>query len=334
MYHINNMKKKMAVIFIFLIISFLFYNLLNKNKNKERTREIIPQKPSIENGLQSDFSKVVRFKNRSFTFPENLPLINIRYKKFDLDFVNEVKNKLNISENINEFKGIKYYINSNDHFLVATPSKSKIIYGFSGNVFPNIKNILLSDEELQNKAITFLENNSLNINNFFKVSDIKYLKRNADNTDIENTDKEKAEMLQINFSLINSSNYSIVNSYSENPSTFVQILRNGEIYYLEAILFDEIKEGLTNYPLKTFNDIKNNINEAKLIDIFGDYLSVSDINIKDINQIEVDSIKIVYLLEEKNRNYLQPIYLISGNVEIIGSTANQAILYLPAFSSN
>jgi hypothetical protein len=332
------MNKKFISVFIILIItiSFVLFILLN-NKNKTSVSSIVPSKPVIQGGLQGNFSEKATFNKLDFNFSKTLPVLNITLKEISKDYVFDLKNRLNFNNELTEFndikEGIKYYVNSDNYSLVTTPKTSKIKYAFSPTIFPEANDLELSDEALKSNALNFINENLLNTNNILAPSNIIYLKRNIKGGGFEKTTREEAEIFQVNFSMLSNNNYQIVNSYSANPSTFVQLLKNGNIYYFETILFQEIREGLTNYPLKNMDDIKNNINEAKLVNVFGDYLSISEISIKNIDKIEINDIKIAYLLEEKNNDYLQPIYLLYGNIEISGSSANNAILYIPAFSS-
>jgi hypothetical protein len=247
----------------------------------------------------------------------------------------KIKNSLSIDSGIEEFtdvdEGVKYFLNTDDAFLVITPKVSKIKYGLH-RLPTNLKNELsISEDQIKNIALAFLNDKLLN-NNFVLPNEILYLKHSINSEGFEKTNNNsEAVVYQVNFTPASAQNYKIVTSRSENPTTFVQITKSGEIYYAETTLFDEISKSPSNYPVKGFGDIQDSSNDFKLINLSGDYLSVLEISISNIKKIIINDIEVVYFWDQKVDSFLQPIFILNADIEISGSTANKAIFYLPAF---
>ena len=99
---------------------------------------------------------------------------------------------------------------------------------------------------------------------------------------------------------------------------------------MEAVSLKDVSKSQTLYELKSYEDLKNSLNEARLISLLNDYINISVLTPGDIKSINIDKIELVYLLDSYSSKKLQPVFLLEGPVEVAGSTANKALLYLPA----
>lgn len=318
--------------FVIIIIYFFIYS---KNNNKNSDVSIIPLKPTIKTNLEGTININNTFPKTEYTFPSKLPTITLIKKNIDNTFANNIKIKLGISEDIQEFsdsfEGKKYFVNSKDKYLVITPKTAIFKYGLSVSDFPNVNDKKLSDEDFANIAEKFVIDNALYKSDQIKFLNIQYLKKSILSEGLEKSKREEAEVFAVSFTFI-SNNYEIANNYSVKAPIYIELLKNGEILNSEIILLEDVKIGITEYPIKSYQEFIDNLSYSKIISIEGDYYSVSDIkSLKEIKEVSINNVRVAYYDEGKNDIYLQPIFIISANIKIEGTPSNRAILYLPAF---
>lgn len=322
----------LATIFIIIVVSFFIYSKIN---NKTSDVNITPSKPIIKTNLEGTISINNTFPKSKYTFPNKLPTITLVKKNIDGLFVENIKTKLGISEGIQEFtdsiEGKKYFTNSKDKYLVITPKTAILKYGLSTSDFPIVNDKKYNDEELANFAEKFVTDNDLYKLDQIKFLNIQYLKRSNLSEGLEKSSREEAEVFAISFTFT-SNMYEIANNYSVKAPIYIELLKDGEILNSEVTLLEEVKIGITDYPIKSYQEFIDSLSQSKIISLEGDYYSVSDIkSIKEIKEVLVDSVRIAYYNEGKNDIYLQPVFIIYASIKIEGSSSNKAILYLPAF---
>jgi hypothetical protein len=328
-------NKKIIIILIIIISVFLFWFISSKEDKDNLNKIIVPLKPTID----TKFGGVIEINNTydksRFLFPENLPTITLIKKNVDKAFVQKIKNRLNISEEIQEFndsiEGLKYFANSKNNYLIVTPKTAVLKYGLSTSDFPIVNSKKLNDDEFINIAENFIDDNEIYQKNQLSFSNIQYLKRSLLSEGLETCRRDEAEIYAVSFSY-NSSQYEIANNYDIKAPIYVELLKNGEIYSTEILLIEDYKQGITNYPIKNYQEFSDRLKQSKLMLLEGDYYSVSDIkSSEDIKEILVNNVKIAYYNEGGDDNYLQPIFIIEASITIKNSASNKAVLYLPAY---
>lgn len=328
------MKRKIILIALLILAILAVAFIFIKTRKIEETTLINPPHPELPNYISGKLPIEFLVQKEDFTFPAELPSLSISKRIIDKDTVTEFVTKLNLNGNIEEFEdineGIKYYVNTDEHFFIATPKTSIVKFGLAVSDFPQTINKSLTDPELTQIATSFLIENNFYSEGQIKPLPVSYLKRSNTSEGLESATRETAEVFQVGF-LFQALEYEILTTYSAQPLIYVQILPNGKIYNMEVLLISNIQKGITEYPLKTYEDVTANTGEAKLISLYGDYISPIDITIKDITSLQVDKIRLVYLLEQGKEDILQPIYILEGPVKITGSSVDTAALYMPAY---
>ncbi len=328
------MKKKILIGLIAVFLLAVFYLIYISRLNKNKVAVLTPPAPDIQSSLIGKLPVKLSVKKDEFKFPKALPILSFSKRNISKANAQNLAQNLKIQGQIEEFEdiseGVKYYASDDSYFLVITPKSSIIKYGVSSGLLPAVPRKILSEEDLKNLALSFFLNNGFYGENQVKPMGVRYLKRSSLNEGLEKAELSSAEVVQVDFSF-SSEDYQVFSQYSVNPLIFVQLLPNGEIYYSEAVFSSSVQKGFSDYPLKTFEDIASSLSEAKLINLSGDYISISDLSIKDIQELDIQTIRLAYLLEDGKEDSLQPIFILEGPAKISGSSANKAILYMPAF---
>lgn len=331
----NKFKKYLKPTIIFLVIFFIGYllylDISKKNIDKNNT-VLTPKKPSIPNYIETTLP--IEINNTKYTFPNTLPFLKIRQSEITKAKIIDISKKLGFTGEPNEFddvdEGKKYYWNNETHFMTSTPKNSLIKFGMSTNNLPNSSGKRLTNDELKKISLDFLTEAGLVEKDKIIYSSIIPYKISETTEGLEKTTEELAKVYQINFRY-KLSDFEILNIDPNQPLVFVQILPDGTIFNTEVKLLDQIEKGITEYKIKNIEDIKNNKGEIRIVSINNDYIPFIDLKSYKFEKINIDSIKLVYLLDSKNYNELQPVFLMEGNVKITNSTANRASFYLPAF---
>jgi hypothetical protein len=295
---------------------------------------LTPAKPSIPSSITGTLPIEVSVKSSDFIFPKELPTLSLSLKVLNKESVEAISEKLGLGTSLDEFEdvneGIKYFIDTDKYSFIATPKTAIIKYGMTASDFPIVPNKNLSDTELTRVATDFLVKNGFYGESQIKSLPVIYFKTDPSGEGFIQTSKTSAQLFQVGF-LFSSSKYEIVTDYSEGQQIFVRILPDGTIYDSEILLAESVKEGITNYPLKNYDDLINNLSQAKLISLDGGFVSPSDLTIKDIQNLKIEKISLVYFLEKGKESLLQPIFVLEGPATLSKSSANYAKIYLPAY---
>ena len=328
------MKKKYIFIALAVLALASGFFIFIKIRQAGQSPTVTPRRPDIPDYVTGKLPIEILVKKEDFNFPSQLPTLSVSKRGISKENALAFSGKLGFTENVEEFEdvneGVKYYTSNDKYFFIATPKTSVVKYGLSTSEFPQTANKRLTDEELTNISLKFLTENNFYSESQIKALSVSYYKKSAASEGLEKTDRGSAELFQVDF-ILGLSDYEILTSRSTNPLVFVQILPDGEIYNSEILLAGGLQKGITEYPLKTYEDLTSSLDEAKLITLSGDYISLSDLTTKEIENLEVEKIRLVYLLEEGKENILQPIYVLEGPAKILSSTANYASIYIPAY---
>lgn len=327
------MKRKIYILIgIITCLIIVLTALVLKNKN-----QIVPGISPVKPDIKSDFSEKINITlsipEEEFVFPSKLPVLSLSKKAIQEETVQNLANNLDLGSSVNQFEdtieGKKYYVDNGSYFLVATPKKSLIKYGASSEEELSRTDNPLSEQDFKNIATDFFVQKGFYNENQIKPVGVKYLKKDASSEGFRVSNKNDADLVQINFSF-GSGDYEIVSQFSTNPASFVQLTLDGKIYYSEAVLYESIQKSPTEYEILDYNGLAENINQSKLISFTGGYYSVSDLTAKDLGNIDVQNIKISYFFENDSEN-IQPVFILEGNAQSNRTEIESVILYLPAF---
>ncbi|KKU10245.1 MAG: hypothetical protein UX13_C0016G0002 [Candidatus Woesebacteria bacterium GW2011_GWB1_45_5] len=327
------MKKRLLIALGALVLIAIVYVLI-KARQTEETPSITPRRPGIPSYITGKLPIEFLIEKEGFDFPSQLPTISVSRRALDKSSVSAIAERLGLGSTLSEFEdaneGTKYYASNDKYSYIATPKTSTVKFGMTVSEVPVAVEKNITDEEFVNIATEFLTENAFYAKDKIKALPVVYLKPSSVSEGLEKTDRNSAQVFQIGFTF-SSSEYEILTAYSDAPRVTVQLLTDGDVYSSEILLIDGIQKGLTEYPLKTHEEVSAGLDEARLIGLSGDYISPSDLTISDITSLKVEKIRLVYFLEQGKEQFLQPIYLLEGPAGIRNSSANFATIYLPAY---
>lgn len=325
-------KKILKITFIILTISlFGFYLFISQ---KESTVPTLPLKPQLPSYFKKSLPIVFKISEKDVDIPDTSSVLFFESKGVSADEAQTTASKLGFTKEIQTFEDIDegniFFWNNQEHFLLITEKTGHISYGL--NTFPssNIPNKQISDSGYIEIAEDFLLKNILPKGTEIRETEIIPLKTNPLTEGFSTTTKNQATVHQVNFSFKNSSR-EILTIDPSTPLMFVQILPDGNIHSSEGFYYNNVSETNEENELKKFDDIVNSKKEIKLISLLNDYINIRDLTLEDIESIEIESIKLVYLLDTSSFDRMPPVFLLEGKVQVKNSTANRALLYLPAF---
>ncbi|MBL7036937.1 hypothetical protein ISR94_03865 [Candidatus Microgenomates bacterium] len=329
-------KNKKVIIYIVILLAIIIFSvyLSTTKTTKEEKIVLSPPKPDISKRIDGNLPISFNISVKDFSIPEKLPFLKILFKKPSEDESQDLAKRVGITTAPNIFrdanKGIKYYWNTIDYSLIITPQTSVVKYFSNSSKPPATIDKNLTEKEVIERAKNFTEN-ILSINKeILKAYSVVYYTTSDTSEGFTKTDKGNATLYQVNIT-DNSTGYNILTTEADNPLMFVQLLPDGTIYSFQGVLYQNITKGITEYPLKTYNDIIESKDRINIVNISNDYLPLVDLNIKDFNAIDINEISIFYLLDDRRNPELQPIFYLKGDVSISNSTADKASFYLPAF---
>lgn len=329
------MKKKVVLTILIIIslisIVFIFYKSKQQGKKIEN---ITPPIEKIAGGITGNLPIENKIMKSDFKFPNDLSSLSISRKIYTKEEFIELSKKIGMDGEVQEFQdineGVKYFLSGISHSLIYTPKSSILKYRMTASEPPIVINKKISDTDAEKIAIEFLTKNSIFSPENLKSINIVYLKKSDKTEGLEKTNKESAEIIQINLGST-LTNYEILTNNLVTPTIFVQILQDGSIYNAEIVLINDIQEGLTEYPVKNYDEFVNQINKSTLVNLEGEYISLAEIKKENIESITINKARIVYY-QNKSSEFIQPYFLLEGPAKTTNSTINYAYLLLPAYS--
>lgn len=328
------MKKKRAILLILGVLVIVFLSIIYVFVKQKEEQPVLPlPKPQIPNYLKGILPIQLTITEKEFEFPSESPILPFTLDSVSKNEASGIAKKLGFEEDPSEFEdvneGVKYFWSDDKSSLVATPKTGKIKFNLSSPGVPVVANKQLTDGSIMQIATDFLVNSAIVEKEKIKTISIVPQKENFLSGGLETTTREKAKVFQVNFTYT-ITDYEILTIDPSAPLIFVQILPDGSVYSMEAVRLKNISKSQTLYELKSYEDLKSSLNEARLISLLNDYINISDLAPEDIKSINIDKIELVYLLDSYSSKKLQPVFLLEGSAEVVGSTANKALLYLPA----
>ncbi|MGD8743971.1 MAG: hypothetical protein PVJ52_00055 [Candidatus Woesebacteria bacterium] len=332
-------KARLASLFIVVllvtVIIVLYRNIGEDGITPGEPTTRVPT-PNIPKQFEDYLSISFEVDENDFNFPDRLPTIAATLQQitesqgksiaFDLNFSFEPL----VFEDVKE--GTKYIWRGDEASLIITQKSGEVEYRLNSTEIPEVADEKLSDGSIIQTAENFLVDSfGFNQENLSPAS-ISYLFTNPSSEGFsESQIKSNADVFQVSFTL-KSADYKILTVSPDQPLIFVRILPNGAIYQATAVLLEETQTSQDTYPIKNYEEVKDQIDEAILVSIRNDYVNIRDLTRSDIRSLVVDTVSIAYLFDSSTSRIrsLQPVFLLEGDVEVSNSTANRALLYLPA----
>lgn len=331
----NKRTKIIGGLLIFVI--FIAIGIIIASREEQQD---VPQRklsgPIIPNQYKGDLPLQSSIDEKEFNFPKKAPLLSFSFSEISKEESQKIADKLGFSGeplSVNDFReGVKYIWSNETFFLVVTPKTATLKYGLN-NLIPTVTDEKLGDESLANIAIDFLSQAGLASKDDIKSSTVTFLKESLQGEGFQETDRESTEVFQINF-VYNVSDFDILTLNSSEPLIFVQIQRDGSIFKAQVTRLKDILKTEDQYALKNYEDVQNSLDQAVLMDLINAYISIPDLSKTDIENIDLEEVKLAYLFESPQTKTLQPIYVLKGRVKISGYQDDiEAILYMPALKN-
>lgn len=341
------LKLTITTLIILLPIIVLYYSIffIKRQTKKEKTtvapltREItypqdsIPQKDSfIENKINP----------KNFSFPKELPAIKVKNKVLNKEEATFIAKQIGFSKEPMEFNDVengKLLIWNGDNYDMTVYLKlGKIKISPSYNPLEKIKtapNKQINEEEKIKIAKDFLKEKIGIPENKITHTNIHYLKFEEGKELFTETNKENAEIFQINFTQL-FNNIPLITSSPNNYLSYVQVIKDGTIINSEINLI-EIVEPIETHKLKIidFEDFNNKVGESVLISLNNGNINIPDVKKTDITKITIEKAEIAYLLDDIKQSEFYPVFVLTGKCKLKTITSEvKAILYLKAYSQD
>lgn len=225
-----------------------------------------------------------------------------------------------------------YIFNSADHSTSITPNSNSISYGSNKDYTAINKQI--SDSDLVIIAKDFLSDNLGVDTNNLEFINFTYYKTSATGEEFEVTTKDNADFYQLNFSPVIDGK-AIITLDPRQTLYFVWILPDGTVNKAAVQEIGNVENVGSELDLKDYNEIVNSVDQAKLVSLDQGNVNIPDVNSQYIKSVVIDDIELAYLFTSSEDNLLQPIYILNGTANVIGSnTEVEAVLYMPAISQS
>lgn len=346
---INNMKgiinKKRIFIFlsVLLILStfLIVFNL--KNNKKESNNEVFQRSLDVPNYFRESKLPIENnISEKDFVFPLSLPYLKkVSTQIIDLSTAKEIATRLSFTPDpltANDIQNGTIMIWNNDKYsLIITPKINFIQYSSNSSIRESIqitKDEKLSDAKYQSIATNFLTD-KIGINpQKINFSGFSYYKTTSGVENLAKTSKDQAEVIQINYTL-GSLDYPILGVNPNESQIYIQILKDGTIYYCKGNIGIEYQKSLNNYPILNYNEFSESLSQSIVVSINENSVNLPDLNSGDITNIKINTISLVYLLDNIENENIQPVFLLEGtaNVTNVGNSISIQ-MYLPAFSDS
>ncbi len=335
----RNKKILIAITLIFLVFIGIILLTRTQRVQKEVPSALKPQEVpelSIPGSLKGGLTINFEVTSRDFNFPRSLPLLQIQRHIVTKNEAKEIAQRLGFTgeplEARDVTEGTKYFWTDQEKSLVITSNSGTVKHVLNRAEPPRVANKQLSQEELVRIAKNEVEKLGLEKERIEPFA-IVPLKKNPTTGGFSPAPEKEAQLFQVNLRY-SISDYQILTIIPDFPLVFVQILPDGTVYNSQITKFESITKSQKEYDLKNFDEIKNSINEAILVNILNGYINIPDLNKNDIKKISIDKISLYYLLDNISSKMIQPVYLLEGPTEIPGYSGLRAQLYFSALSKN
>lgn len=342
-YLTNILKTRILIILLaalVVIIGFLYFWGKGKGVSEEKIETVplpILPRPEIKQEPLAVKPTLSGLKGKFTGFPKELTVYRVDSPEISHDQAIKIASDFGFKEAPQIFHDIKlgsvYNWSSAENYLSIIPNQGSISYGL--NLLDNpglLKGVLASLEEIKTAAISFLERESLPLPQNLKstIKEAQYLKTSGPIYKPA-TSPAEADVARIDFEF----KIDEIEIIKQPPNTFLLTLKIGpEMKIVNLNYQSPFKnfEVLNSYPLKTEKEVLEAIETMPKISHlqfpYG-YLPTKE-DYQQIRSIEFTNVELGYYQPSLPESYLQPVFLISGSVELQGGQTGEAFLYLPA----
>lgn len=331
------MNKKRLLIIILAVASLVSIVFVIVAVDKKSTSNKIPaEKPVLEQKYKGSYAIKISTGASQFNFPKELPLLEVESSNSPLsqDRAKKIASNLGF---LGDPTILDDTIDGSTYFW-TTDSSVLFVYANSGKIRFETGEPLLginrqyTDTEILAIANNFLAKTGVYDDLPYHLGTIKYLQKIPNGEGLQATSKQKAILYQIGI-LPETTDYEIVSTSFVEPLSFIQLRQDGSVYMFQSVLFPKLQNSGTKYKLKSYDDIKNSLDEAVLVELRGNAELLTDMPTNLINSININNIEIAYLIETNNSTIYQPIYKLTGEATLNNSQDKYfATLYLQAIS--
>lgn len=330
---IQGNRKKYIVITIVFFVLVLIGILMGAQKRRSPERLPVTQKPTIPNYIKEELDIKTVFDKKDFSFPKKAPLVKLETR--------EPLTESDVLAKASEMGFGKNYIISNDvkrgktYIWREGPTSLTIYSRINKVVYTSVtplptENKNLSNDELIEKATTFLTENSLFDEYELSFSFIVFLDIKSEET--RPVSREKASAFKVNFSPIESEIKLVMIDPTESPIS-VWIAPDGTVFKAEAINVGLVTFSEEEVELKNYDEFIKALDEAIVVSLDDGNLFMGDLPKNSVKKIKLETVELAYLADSEVAQTYHPIYLLEGSSEISSFTDPVSItLYLPAIS--
>lgn len=326
-------------LFIFLsalVTFFSFFYFINTNKiQKDKS---ILKLPLLKN-LEIDFYPILttpkyspKIKEAFSSFNKTIPIYQLNLASLSDQEAIKIAQKLGFLNqpkvNYDQQGGSIYNWDEDDKSLLINLSWGTVNYNLNLSNYQNINpESLPSFNQAEEIAKNFLREN-----NFYPPEKINLETKNisyVSNWDVELkkvTSLKEATLIQVEFI------YKIDNKEIINPYINFAINNQNQVVILRYQNLPKEIKNFESYPLKTAEELIKAVTEKKSIS----YLQISDYygavfeESKNIIDLNLNNINLVYYISSLKQLYLQPVFLITGEATLKDGSIGEIGIYIPA----
>ena len=337
-------KKKITILILLVLCLFSVIYIFFKSKNSEtQTQKNINQTIDIPNYFKgADLSIENNIKTSDFKFPSSMPYLEqsndgelttaaAKNIAINLGFTTE-PTVANDTQN-----GTIMIWNSDKYSLMITLKTNHVQYSSNNGIHTLIQNSInkqISDKEYQDISTNFLTNKMSFDSQKLNFMGLTYYKT-ANNTEyLAKTTKDNADVIQVNCSQ-SPVNYPVFTTNPDKPQIFLQLLKDGTIINFEANIGISFKESASKYPILNYDQFSKNLSQSIVVSLNNNSVNLPDLKSNNITNTKVNSVSLVYLLNNTETTYLQPVFLINGTSSVTGIEGPvNIVMYLPALEGS
>lgn len=327
------------IVALSIIASFgiLVYIFIPKDTAEDTSQPKTQPTPNIPYHYQGKIQTTLNVNEKDIDIPSKVSDLRIDPKSLSENESRQIA--INFGFNfepriINDYHvGKKLFWKDDIQYLSITLSKGTISYGH--HTLPSVDKKRLSDRKIMDIAEDFLKEVVPSLAKNFKSHSIKYLTIPTVGIErtIEETDKDNAQYYRVILTP-QSSDYQLITIVPGSSLFSVSILPDGSIYKLSITNIETSSNTDIEYEIKSFDEIKSSINDAKLVSVTGAFIPVSELSTDLVRSVTVNKVTFAYFADKTNINNYSPVFLLEGPIEIIGYPQNlEAQLYIPAIKT-
>ncbi|KKQ74934.1 MAG: hypothetical protein US96_C0021G0001 [Candidatus Woesebacteria bacterium GW2011_GWB1_38_5b] len=292
-----------------------------------------PPEPNLGSNVKPTTPVSILFTKNDFPEIEQLPLLVLNPSaELDEASVKQIATTFGFTQNpitSNDISRGKTFIWASEKEALTVYFGSKI---FEYSLFEAGAKIQkqFTNEEVVNIAKNFLLTHKIITQEDLGESTINFLGVQFDKNTVNLTNRQSANLFQVNFSKKFNGLTLIFLDPLSAPAA-VEVLKNGNVTRAKISLLQNIVMTKELYKLKNFDQVKASINQATIISVDDGYISPTEIKAGLLTKITISEINLGYLVDSPNPVTLQPVYVFKGKTTLseTGQTVS-VVLYMPA----